>query len=325
MEVKVSSFFFYCSIIWCLLFLPDTNAKLPLHFAYITTFNGGPLASGSIPVVDLALEEINKRDDILQNYTLNYSSVMDSKCNRTASLDAFFNIINDDVTIVALLGCGCSGATLPVAEISHYWNIPQIAFVSAAIELTNRIRYRSFFRTIPTCTLRCLPESVAQLMREFGWNQMAIITENDRVFVEITNGLKDILETENKLLDTSLVIKTTTDPFPYNEIFNTINMNNYKIIHINGYPSMAYKILCEAYHRQMYAPKYVWILLMWYNYNWWDVANHNTSCTNEQIIQVLNGSIGTVQYGYFPLENDTIQTISGIISRPKNIVLIWHL
>lgn len=26
----------------------------------------------------------------------------------------------------ALIGCGCSVATLPVAEISHYWSIPHV-------------------------------------------------------------------------------------------------------------------------------------------------------------------------------------------------------
>jgi ABC-type branched-subunit amino acid transport system substrate-binding protein len=89
------------------------------------------------------------------------------------------------------LGCGCSGATLPVAEISHYWNIPQIAFAAAAVELSDRIRYRNFFRTIPT--LRHMAESLVQLMREFGWNQMAIITENDRVFTEVNSVRNNLL------------------------------------------------------------------------------------------------------------------------------------
>ena len=55
--------------------------KFPLHFAYITTKTGGFVAGGSIPVVDWLLEMINERDDILQNYTLNYTDVLDSKVN----------------------------------------------------------------------------------------------------------------------------------------------------------------------------------------------------------------------------------------------------
>ena len=48
------------------------------------------------------------------------------QCNRTTSLNEFFELINHNVTYVSLLGCGCSPATVPVAEISHYWNIPQV-------------------------------------------------------------------------------------------------------------------------------------------------------------------------------------------------------
>ena len=50
------------------------------------------------------------------------------KCNRSASLDAFFQHFDNDSepTYISTVCCGCSVATIPVAEISHYWNIPQV-------------------------------------------------------------------------------------------------------------------------------------------------------------------------------------------------------
>ena len=53
--------------------------KIPLHFAYITTKTGGFVVSGGIPIVDWSLQMINEREDILQNYTLNYTDILDSK------------------------------------------------------------------------------------------------------------------------------------------------------------------------------------------------------------------------------------------------------
>ncbi len=50
-----------------------------LQFSYITTITGGIRAIGGKPVVDLALEEINNRSDILQNYTLNYTTIRNSE------------------------------------------------------------------------------------------------------------------------------------------------------------------------------------------------------------------------------------------------------
>ena len=45
------------------------------------------------------------------------------------ALEAFFSHFNNvsQPTYVTSLCCGCSPATIPVAEISHYWNIPQVS------------------------------------------------------------------------------------------------------------------------------------------------------------------------------------------------------
>jgi hypothetical protein len=43
-------------------------------------------------------------------------------------LDAFLEHFRWDLrpTYVSLLCCGCSTADIAVAEISHYWNVPQV-------------------------------------------------------------------------------------------------------------------------------------------------------------------------------------------------------
>ena len=53
--------------------------KIPLYFSFITTKTGSFVASGSIPIIDKALEQINSRSDILENYTLQYTEVQDSQ------------------------------------------------------------------------------------------------------------------------------------------------------------------------------------------------------------------------------------------------------
>ena len=62
----------------------NTQEKIPLHFSYITTLTGDISIAGAIPVVDLALEQINNRTDILSNYTLNYTTILDSKVSNNS-------------------------------------------------------------------------------------------------------------------------------------------------------------------------------------------------------------------------------------------------
>ena len=48
------------------------------------------------------------------------------QCNRTVALDAFFEQIVQEPVKISWIGSGCSVATEPTAEISHYYNITQV-------------------------------------------------------------------------------------------------------------------------------------------------------------------------------------------------------
>ena len=54
-------------------------AKEPLHFSFITALSGGSTSSGGIPIIDFALEQINNDSRLLPNYTLQYTTVLDSE------------------------------------------------------------------------------------------------------------------------------------------------------------------------------------------------------------------------------------------------------
>lgn len=53
-----------------------------LYFAFINTITGNLNTNGSIPAVDMVLDQINNRSDILEDYILSYTNVLDSGvCN----------------------------------------------------------------------------------------------------------------------------------------------------------------------------------------------------------------------------------------------------
>ena len=62
-----------------------------------------------------------------------------TQCNRTTSIEALFKQVsrgpNDSDTPVklAVLGAGCSVATEPTAEISHFFNLPQVSVVIPSV------------------------------------------------------------------------------------------------------------------------------------------------------------------------------------------------
>ena len=52
-----------------------------LKFSFITSLTGDFVASGGITAVDIALEQINGSPEILPNYTLGYTDILDSNVN----------------------------------------------------------------------------------------------------------------------------------------------------------------------------------------------------------------------------------------------------
>ena len=62
-----------------------------------------------------------------------------------------------------------------------------MSYASAASVLSDREIYRDFHRTLPSFNLSAV--TMATLMREFGWQQMAIITQEESVFTEVGNQI----------------------------------------------------------------------------------------------------------------------------------------
>ena len=77
MQLAMFSFVF-CILLISLSFGYNAD-KIPLYFSFITSKTGGFISSGAIPIIDKALEQINNRSDILQNYTLQYTTILDSE------------------------------------------------------------------------------------------------------------------------------------------------------------------------------------------------------------------------------------------------------
>ena len=61
------------------------------------------------------------------------------QCDRTTALDVLFRqLLAEDVPRVGVVGCGCSVATEPTAEVSHYYNVTHVRTLVQNITLQGR-------------------------------------------------------------------------------------------------------------------------------------------------------------------------------------------
>ena len=69
-----------------------------------------------------------------------------------------------------------------VHKRAHYTQ--QMAGIAGAYVLNDRERFRGFFRTLPS--FEFVGPSLAAIARQFGWTQMAIITQKESLFTLVS-------------------------------------------------------------------------------------------------------------------------------------------
>lgn len=74
-----------------------------------------------------------------------------TQCDRTDSFQTYFDVVQSDhiVPLIALLGCGCSPATEPVAEISHYEDLIHVrrSYIMCSNNLCGKIVHAYMYDT----------------------------------------------------------------------------------------------------------------------------------------------------------------------------------
>ncbi|XP_058234683.1 G-protein coupled receptor family C group 6 member A-like [Hemibagrus wyckioides] len=79
--------------------------------------------------------------------------------------------------IKALLGERYSELSIPIAKLLSLYMIPQISCTSTAPALSDKLRYASFFRVVPSDLYQT--KALAKLMSHYSWNWIGVVTLDD--------------------------------------------------------------------------------------------------------------------------------------------------
>ncbi|KAL0973512.1 hypothetical protein UPYG_G00205090 [Umbra pygmaea] len=138
-----------------------------------------------------ALEEINNRSDLLPGVSLGYQ-VYDS-CGSVPlaiqSAIALMNIpgledrLSDPSTcsrppaVLGIIGESSSTPTIGILSVVGPFSIPVVSHFATCACLSNRKKYPSFFRTIPSDFYQS--QALAKLVKHFGWTWVGVVNSNN--------------------------------------------------------------------------------------------------------------------------------------------------
>ncbi|XP_041120285.1 extracellular calcium-sensing receptor-like [Polyodon spathula] len=137
-----------------------------------------------------ATEEINNRTDILPGISLGYK-IYDDCSTIPLAIRAGMALMSEQEenmysnksctkpsTVHAIIGPSSSSATIGIATTIRAFHIPVISHFASCECLSDRNKYPSFFRTIPSDYYQS--RALAQLVKHFGWTWVGTIrSDND--------------------------------------------------------------------------------------------------------------------------------------------------
>ncbi|XP_063785757.1 extracellular calcium-sensing receptor-like [Pseudophryne corroboree] len=174
-----------------------------------------------VQAIHFAVQEINKNPDFLPNITLGFQ-IYDSCTVLQRALSGTLQLLSgdgqplpnyrcrQDVHLAAVIGHSMSTYTIQLAHILGLYQYPQISHFSTSSLLSNRVQFRSFFRTVPSDAFQS--QGLAQLVLHFGWTWVGLVaTDNDYGQQGIQMIKRDILKAGACVAFTENIITSQQD------------------------------------------------------------------------------------------------------------------
>ncbi|XP_026222388.1 extracellular calcium-sensing receptor-like [Anabas testudineus] len=179
-------------------------------------------------VMIFSIEEINKDPVLLPNISLGYR-ILDSCASPTNALRAAITLASglEEIStasacppsISALIAESESSQSIAVAEALGPFQLPIVSYFSSCACLSNRLKYPTFFRTIPSDYFQA--KALAALVKRFGWQWIGVIqSDNDYG----RNGILSFTEEVQKFGVCIAFVGKVLRTYPMDKILSVVEM-----------------------------------------------------------------------------------------------------
>ena len=246
-----------------------------------------------IPAGHLAAEQINKRSDILPGYELKLIDVDSEACGLNVISKGVANTVRvlvdtrNQMCIVGVVGLFCSPVTKAISPIVSH---PKLGGYIQIVASTSPLLHAesNLFHIIRSSSV--FSEATLALMKAFGWQRISSV-HNSRLYFRSTadNFVERILSnnSEYKLI-THVLLSDSTILLDAPATINNLNTNTARISFWSVSYIQATFLLCEAYHKNLIWPGYIYIIQ---EHSVDLILRHQmaTSCSKEEILTAMEG------------------------------------
>ena len=209
-----------------------------------------------VPAVQLAVDLVNNRTDILPDYRLELIHD-DSGCDITSrTYVSFARGLTSERPPVGIIGPGCSTSSL-TSSLNGRDEIALInVHLAGSFLLGDRTKFPFSFGSLGS-TYDVFVSTTFALMKKNNWKRIAALFDESRVFFSSTF---QALERDIRTVVPDSEIAFSSAVYETNLPLKPIREGLVRVITVFTGPEFARKIMCLAYYEEMLFPAFQWIL-----------------------------------------------------------------
>ncbi|XP_032887123.1 extracellular calcium-sensing receptor-like [Amblyraja radiata] len=186
-----------------------------------------------------AIKEINDNSTLLPDVTLGYA-IYDTCYNSPTAIEDVFALVSGhrkftpnyqcqlNSTLAAVVGASTSAISIAMATVLGIYRYPQISYFSSIPSLSDKERFPSFFRTMPSDIFQS--KVLVKLIKHFGWKWVGVLADNVDYGIQAAEMFKIQMERMGACIAFNEAIPIDGSQKKYREIVEVIRKSTAKII-----------------------------------------------------------------------------------------------
>ena len=230
---------------------PDPNGRSK----FTPSWDGGP---GLIPAARLAVEHINNKSDILNDYHVTLVEGHSGCHLLSQTFEKYIEeVFHSGKNILGIIGPACSASTLELGKLigPEKAAMAQVS-ISTSPLLTNREVYPYSVSVISSSS--SYMDVFLKIMGKYNWNRIALMySSHSSYHTSTATAFQEMLAKANKSNTLEYVSALSDTYLPLTQL----RQSNVRIILATAPPRQASKLMCLAYQYGMVFPTYQWVFI----------------------------------------------------------------
>ncbi|XP_019125521.2 extracellular calcium-sensing receptor [Larimichthys crocea] len=188
-----------------------------------------------------AIYEINKNSNLLPNVTLGYS-LYDNCATLVIGFSAALSLASGreeqfllqencfgTPPVLGIVGDSFSTFSIATSDVIGLFKLPIVSYFATCSCLTNRQRFPSFFRTIPSDAFQV--RAMIQILKRFGWTWAGLLVSDDDYGLHVARSLKsDMTQSGGSCLAYTEILPWGDNPAELKRIVEVMKKSTARVV-----------------------------------------------------------------------------------------------